>query len=140
MDFSLTALWSSMGIIAKSVAICLLLFSIYSIGVGIERLMVFAKAKKESRMLLKIISELWKEGKIEESIQVSADRRFKNSHLAKVLVAGLNELQFQEDTQASYEDKVESAKRANMFSIAIPSIKETPFPEIFYKADSKKSN
>ncbi len=30
---------------------------------------------------------------------------------------------------------IEAAKRANMFSVAIPSIKETPFPEIFYKAD-----
>jgi len=112
MDFSLIALWQSMGIIAKAVAIVLFGFSIYSIGVGIERLMVFSKAKKQSRMLLKIISELWKEGKIEESIQVSADRRFKDSHLAKVLVAGLSELQFQEDAHATYEDKVESAKRA----------------------------
>ncbi|MCK7466844.1 MAG: hypothetical protein MZU91_00980 [Desulfosudis oleivorans] len=35
---------------------------------------------------------------MEESIKLSSDKRFKNSHLAKVLVAGLNELQFQQDS------------------------------------------
>ncbi len=61
---------------------------------------------------MKLISSLWQEGKVEESIKISSDKRFKNSHLAKVLVAGLNELQFQENSKSSHAEKVESAKRA----------------------------
>ena len=62
--------------------------------------------------MLRLISKLWQEGKVEESIKLSSDKKFKNSHLAKVLVAGLGEFQFQEDSKAPYEEKVESAKRA----------------------------
>jgi biopolymer transport protein ExbB/biopolymer transport protein TolQ len=86
--------------------------SVYSIAIGIERFIVYHKAKKQSSILLRLIGKLWQEGKIEESIKVSSDKKFKNSHLARVLVAGLNELEYQEDSNASYAEKVESAKRA----------------------------
>jgi biopolymer transport protein ExbB/TolQ len=101
-----------MGPIPKGVIIVLLGMSIYAIAVGVERLFVFSKAKKQSNILLRLISKLWQEGKLEESIKVSSDKKFKNSHLAKVLIAGLNELEFQEDSNAGYSEKVESAKRA----------------------------
>ncbi len=112
MQFNIVEMWNSMGTVAKGVAIILIFMSIYSIATGIERLVVFNKAKKQSRILLKLISALWQEGKVEDSIKLSSDKRFKNSHLAKVLVAGLNELQFQEDTKANYAEKVDAAKRA----------------------------
>jgi biopolymer transport protein ExbB len=112
MQFSLIEMWNNMGIIAKTVVFVLVFMSIYSISTGIERIVVFNKAKKQSRILLKLISGLWQEGKIGESVRLATDKRFKNSHLAKVLVAGLNELQFQEDSKSNYEDKVEAAKRA----------------------------
>lgn len=110
--FDLASMWASMGLIPKAVVFTLLFMSIYSIAVGVERFIVYNKAKKQSSTLLRLIGKLWQEGKIEESIKVSSDKRFKNSHLAKVLVAGLNELQFQEDSNAAHADKVESAKRA----------------------------
>jgi len=108
----LGSMWASMGPIPKAVVFVLLFMSIYSIAVGVERIIVYAKAKKQSNILLRLISKLWQEGKIEESIKVSSDKKFKNSHLAKVLIAGLNELEFQEDEKAPYAEKVESAKRA----------------------------
>jgi biopolymer transport protein ExbB/TolQ len=108
----LGTMWASMGPIPKGVVFVLLLMSVYSIAVGVERIIVYSKAKKQSGILLRLIGKLWQEGKIEESIKVSSDKKFKNSHLAKVLVAGLNELQFQEDEKAPYAEKVESAKRA----------------------------
>lgn len=108
----LGTMWASMGPIPKGVVFVLLLMSIYSIAIGVERIIVYSKAKKQSNILLRLIGKLWQEGKIEESIKVSSDKKFKNSHLAKVLVAGLNELQFQEDEKAPYAERVESAKRA----------------------------
>lgn len=112
MQFTLTEMFESMGIIAKTVVFVLLIFSVYSFACGIERIIVFSRAKKQSRILLRLISKLWQEGKIEESIKLSSDKKFKNSHLAKVIVAGLNELKFQQDSEASYVEQVESAKRA----------------------------
>ena len=112
MQFSFTEMFASMGIIAKTVVFVLLIFSVYSFACGIERAIVFSKAKKQSRILLRLISKLWQEGKIEESIKLSSDKKFKNSHLARVIVAGLNELKFQQDSDASYVEQVESAKRA----------------------------
>lgn len=110
--FDLASMWTSMGIIPKAVVFILLFMSIYSIAVGVERFIVFSKARTQSGKLLQAIARLWQEGKIEESIKLSSDKSFKNSHLAKVLVAGLNELQFQEDADSSYAEKVESAQRA----------------------------
>jgi biopolymer transport protein ExbB/biopolymer transport protein TolQ len=101
-----------MSIIPKAVVITLVLMSVYCFATGIERLIVFGKAKKQSRILLKLISALWQEGKVEDSIKLSSDKRFKNSHLAKVLVAGLNELQFQQDSKSDHAQVVESAQRA----------------------------
>jgi biopolymer transport protein ExbB/biopolymer transport protein TolQ len=108
----LGTMWAQMGPIPKGVVFVLLFMSIYSIAVGVERIIVYTKAKKQSGILLRLIGKLWQEGKVEESIKVSSDKKFKNSHLAKVLIAGLNELEFQEDEKAPYAEKVESAKRA----------------------------
>lgn len=112
MQFNFVEMFHSMGPIAKAVVFILVFFSVYSVAIGVERGMVFSKAKKQSRILLKLISSLWAEGKVEDSVKLASDKRFKNSHLAKVLVAGLNELQFQEDSKSGPEERLESAKRA----------------------------
>lgn len=112
MQFNFVEMFVSMGLIAKAVVFVLAFFSIYSVAIGVERSLVFSKAKKQSRVLLKLISSLWQEGKVEDSIKLASDKRFKNSHLAKVLVAGLNELQFQQDSKAAPQERLDSAKRA----------------------------
>ena len=112
MSWDLVEMWHSMSFIPKAVVFTRLLLSVYCFATGIERAIVFNKAKKQSRDLLKLISGLWREGKVEESIKLSSDKRFRNSHLAKVLVAGLNELQFQQDSRSAQPEVVESAKRA----------------------------
>lgn len=112
MSWDLVEMWHSMSFIPRAVVFTLVFMSVYCFATGIERILVFNKAKRQSRDLLKLISGLWREGKIEESIKLSSDKRFKNSHLAKVLVAGLNELQFQQDSRSSHAEVVESAKRA----------------------------
>ena len=112
MSWDLVEMWHSMSFIPRAVVFTLLFMSIYCFATGIERWIVYNKAKKQSRDLLKLISGLWREGKIDESIKLSSDKRFKNSHLAKVLVAGLNEMQFMQESRSSQAEVVESAKRA----------------------------
>ena len=102
MSWDLVEMWHSMSIIPKAVVFTLVLMSVYCFATGIERAhRVFARPKSSPGILLKLISGLWQEGKVEDSIKLSSDKRFKNSHLAKVLVAGLNELQFQQDSKSS---------------------------------------
>ena len=112
MSWDLVEMWHNMSAIPKGVVIILVLMSVYCFATGIERLIVFGKAKQQSRILLRLISALWQEGKVDESVKLCSDKRFKNSHLAKVMVAGLNELQFQQDSRSSQPEVVESAKRA----------------------------
>ena len=111
-QFTIMSMWKQMGTLPRIVIWILLIMSVYAIAIGIERIFVYWKAKKQSNILLRLISKLWQEGKIEESIKLCSDKKFKNSHLAKVLVAGLGELQFQEESKAPYAEIVESAKRA----------------------------
>ena len=112
MSFELSSMWASMGALPKLVVLIILFMSVYAIAIGVERLIVFNKAKKQSQILLRLMSKLWQEGKIDESIKLCSDKKFKNSHLAKVLVAGLNELQYQADSKAPFTEQVEAAKRA----------------------------
>ncbi len=112
MQFSLAEMWHEMGIVAKAVVICLSFYSIYSVACGVERFIVFSKAKKQSNELLRVIGKLLNQNRVEECIKIATDKKYKNSHLAKVLNAGLNEFKYQDDLDVPFNEKVESAKRA----------------------------
>jgi biopolymer transport protein ExbB/TolQ len=96
----------------RAVILVLLFMSIYTIAFGIERLIVIYKAKKQSDILVRMIGKLLHEGKIEDSIDAASDKKFKNSCLAKILVAGLNELEFRKDSNTPYAEKEKFARRA----------------------------
>jgi len=97
MDMSPAALWNSMGIVGKTVGIVMLLMSIYSLWVMVERFYVFSKAKSESLRLLGALSNLLTKGEYGQAIEVT--KKYKSSHLAKVIAAGLLEF------EASRRDK-----------------------------------
>jgi biopolymer transport protein ExbB/biopolymer transport protein TolQ len=106
-------MWEQMGIIAKIVVIILALMSVYSLGFAIERLWRFHKARKESLEVALGVTPLLKSHRLSEAITLAKDKRFKHSHLARVLSAGLTEFQL-DSTQPMPEnfDVVESGKRA----------------------------
>ena len=78
-----------MGRLAKAVVFVLFIMSAWSIGVMIDRLIVFNAARKQSRLFAPAVAGALREGKLEEAVKI-ADR-YKKSHLAKVVVAGLQE-------------------------------------------------
>ena len=113
MDFSIIQMWNHMGFTAKSVNFVMLLMSIYSLSVMIERYFTFRKAKAQSRAYAPKVAKLLKDGKIQDAIRVSSTKEVKNSHLAKVLLAGLQEYQYQKESgEGSREDMMEAAHRA----------------------------
>jgi biopolymer transport protein ExbB/biopolymer transport protein TolQ len=73
------------------------LMSIYSLWVMVERYIVFNKAKNQSLKLLGALSNLLTKGDYAQAIEVT--KKYKQSHLAKVIAAGLLEF------EASRRDK-----------------------------------
>src|SRR5689334_3103337 len=104
------SLWNQMGGLAKAVVIVMFLMSAWSIGVMIDRLMAFNAARKQSRAFAPAVAGALREGKLDEAIKI-ADR-YKKSHLAKVVVAGLQEFQAHQASAEVSGEEIEASKRA----------------------------
>ena len=112
-SFSMMGMWESMTWVGKAVVILLALMSIWSLTIAIERLWRFQKAKKESLQVALGITPLLKQHKLAEAIAFAKDKKYRHSHLAKVLAAGLTEFQYQASEQLPPDfDIVDSGKRA----------------------------
>jgi len=117
VSFDVRGMWESMGWAAKIVVILLFFMSAWSIGVMIDRAIAYNAARKQSRQFAPAVAGALREGKLDEAIKI-ADR-FSKSHLAKVVVAGLQEFRaHQLSTEISGED-IEASKRALERSEAI---------------------
>src|SRR5213082_2250280 len=104
------SLWMQMGTLAKCVVILLFIMSAYSIGVMIDRVMAYNAARKQSRAFAPAVAGALREGKLDEAIKI-ADR-YKKSHLAKVVVAGLQEFQAHQGSSEISGEEIEASKRA----------------------------
>jgi len=103
-------LWAQMGTLARLVVILLFIMSAYSIGVMIDRMMAYSAARKQSRQFAPAVAGALREGKLDEAIKV-ADR-YKKSHLAKVVVAGLQEFAAHQISSEIPGEEIEASKRA----------------------------
>jgi len=110
IGFDLTSMWRQSGVVAKSVIIVLAIMSAWSIGVMIDRVLAYSAARKQSREFAPLVAGCLKEGKIDEAISVSEQN--KKSHLAKVVVAGLQEFQAHQMSAEIPGEVVEASKRA----------------------------
>ena len=109
-QFDLRSMWEQMGWMAKAVVIVLFLMSAWSIGVMIDRFMVYNAARKQSRAFAPAVAGALREGKLDEAIKI-ADR-YKKSHLAKVVVAGLQEFRAHQMSTEIPGEEIEASKRA----------------------------
>ena len=108
VSFSPLGLWTSMGWLARSVAVILFVESIWSLAVMIDRYLYFSSARKQSREFAPKVAGALKDSKLEEAIKI-ADRS-KKSHLAEVVTAGLQE--FRASAGTATEETIASAGRA----------------------------
>jgi len=110
INFDLRSLWATMGWLAKVVVFILFIMSAWSIGVMIDRIITYNAARKQSRGFAPAVAGALREGKLDEAIKI-ADR-YNKSHLAKVVVAGLQEFKaHQMSTEIPGED-IEASRRA----------------------------
>jgi biopolymer transport protein ExbB len=123
MGINPVELWSQMGVVAKGVVIILLLLSAYSISVMIERWLTYRQARKQSRLFTPAVAECLKDGKIDEAIALG--EQYNKSHLAKVLVSGLHELQAHSKSKDIPGESIESSRRSleRATAIAIEDLK-----------------
>ena len=93
----LAHMFREMTVVGYAVIVVMALMSIYSLWIMVERYIVFNKAKNQSLKLLGALSNLLTKGDYTQAIEVT--KKYKQSHLAKVIAAGLLEF------EASRRDK-----------------------------------
>ncbi|MBP1604793.1 MAG: exbB 2 [Acidobacteria bacterium] len=111
---NLIEMWGQMGWVAKAVAVVLFIMSFWSVGVAVERIYTFMQARKQSKLYAPQVAKHMKEGRLKDAIALSTSKNYRYSHLAKVVLAGLQEYQFQQDsgTSLAREDVLDSVRRA----------------------------
>ncbi len=112
MDF--LELWEQMGVSVKILMGLLALMSMASVGVYFERLFTFTQATAQSKTFAPAVAKHLKDGKLKEAIQMAGTKNYRYSHLGKVVAAGLQEYQFQQDSGVAMtkDDVIDSVRRS----------------------------
>ena len=116
-DWSPMGVWRNMGNVARVVLIILLIMSIWSIAIMVERYLTFSAARNQSREFAPKVATSLKSQKIDEAISLSD--KYKKSHLAMVVNAGLQEFRAHQLSTEISGDVVDASKRALQRATAI---------------------
>jgi len=121
MDF--LELWEQMGTSVKLLMGLLALMSMASVGVYFERLFTFTQATTQSKAFAPAVAKHLKDGKLKEAIQMAGTKNYRYSHLGKVVAAGIQEYQFQQDSGVALakDDVVDSVRRSIARATALTS-------------------
>src|ERR1700687_2798623 len=109
-------IWIQMGWGARIVVLILFIMSAWSVGIMIDRAIMYGAARKQSRMFVQQVAGALRDGKLDEAISIA--ERNKKSHIAKVVATGLSEFQ-SASTQVQDQELVDAAKRGLERSVAI---------------------
>ena len=119
MNMSLTQMFAESGWVARTVIIFLLILSVYSIAVMIEKFMTYRAAKKQSIEFLPILVKCLKDNNLQGAVEKS--KQYGKSHIARVVSAGLLEFLNQKSEVAASFDVVGAVTRALERETAITS-------------------
>jgi hypothetical protein len=81
-NWDLRAMWGSMSGLARAVVILLFILSAWSLGVMIDRALMYSAARKQSRVFVQQVAGALREGKLDEAISIA--ERNKKSHIARL--------------------------------------------------------
>jgi len=109
-QFDIMSMLRAMEWPALTVVATLFFMSVWSFGVMADRLIAFNGARKQSRLLVPAVAGALREGKLDEAIKI-ADR-YPKSHLAKVMVSGLQEFRAHQLSADISGEEIEASKRA----------------------------
>ena len=111
---NLLEMWNAMGWFAKGIAYVLFFMSMLSFGVAIERIYTYIQARKQSKLFAPQVAKALKEGRLKDAIALAGKKEYRYSHLAKVVLAALQEYQYSQEggEKMSKEDTVDTVRRA----------------------------
>ena len=103
-----------MGFVAKGVAVVLFIMSMWSFGIAFERIFTFTQARNQSKLFAPQVAKQLKDGRLKEAIALASSKNYRYSHLAKVVLAGLQEYQFQQESGTALDrsDVMDTVRRA----------------------------
>ncbi len=110
VSFDFVGLWHQMGLAAKAVVVVLFIMSVISIGVMVDRWLVYSAARRQSREFAPAVAGALKNGRLDEAFKIA--ERNKKSHLAKVVTAGLAEFQAHDPGSDVPGEQIEASRRA----------------------------
>ncbi len=103
-------IWNSMGHVGHAVLTFLLLMSIYSIAVMIDRWLQFRKAREQSLQFVMAVKESLDAGKLD--VVVEESRKRPKSHIGRIYAAAITDFQHYRSTktvEAGFEDTIQRA-------------------------------
>ncbi|MEZ4240968.1 MAG: MotA/TolQ/ExbB proton channel family protein [Myxococcota bacterium] len=107
--FTLSDIWHHSGWLARGVITVLVgPMLLGTVFVGLERLMAFSRARKQSMRLRNEIIGPLQQGDVPAALRIAEDEQFKAGYLSGILKAGLREL----DENPSDKFALDAAKRA----------------------------
>ena len=112
---NLIEMWNQMGFFAKAIAWILFIMSMISFGVFVERFYTFLQARKQSKLYAPQVAKFLKDSRVKEAVALSQKKEYRYSHLAKVVLAGLNEYQYTAEAGGaalSREDMMDTVRRS----------------------------
>jgi biopolymer transport protein ExbB/TolQ len=115
--FTVTEMLKHLTIVGAGVVFILLIMSVYSIAIMVERYLTYRAAKQQSREFAPRVAQALKNDRIEEAINITDKHR--RSHLAVVVNSGLQEFRAHEQSSEISGDEIEASKRALQRAIAI---------------------
>ncbi len=101
MSLSLAEMFAHMGFVGWFVIVCLVVCSLYSLAVTIDRFTTYRAARKQSLEFLPALVKCLKDNQLEQAVETS--RKYKKSHIAKVVSAGLMEVLNQGEDKTTYD-------------------------------------
>ncbi|HKX26467.1 MAG TPA: MotA/TolQ/ExbB proton channel family protein [Blastocatellia bacterium] len=116
-DFTPMGVWRNMGWVARVVLIILLIMSMWSIAIMVERFLTFSSARSQSREFAPKVAASLRNQKIDEAISLSD--KYKKSHLAMVVNAGLQEFRAHQLSSDISGEVIDASKRALQRATAI---------------------
>ena len=108
-------MFQQMGSVALGVAVVLFFMSFWSVGVAIERIYTYNKARQQSKLYAPEIAKHLKTGDLKKALALSSSEDYKYSHLAKVVLAGIQEYHFQKEGDSNAlnrDDLLDTVRRA----------------------------
>ena len=66
----LIKMWGDMGLVARLIAFVLVIMSMISFGVAIERIYTFAQARKQSKLYAPQVAKHLKDGRLKDAIAI----------------------------------------------------------------------